>query len=97
MLHSKDIKFGDFRVDNIFFYGPSAKAIEAVIIGETPFIDGTFELEGKRYPILRSQPLLPNISFDSTSANDADRIWMVFSGLDSGVCVLNLGHLASGS
>lgn len=80
--HSR-CRCADVRADNIVFTGLGLEVVEAAVAREAPLIDGTFELEGKQYPIFRSLPLLLNIPFD-ISANDADLIRVIFSKLHSG-------------
>ena len=58
--------YTDIKADNVLFLGPDMTEIEEKIAEEPTFIDGTFEFEGKKYPILRSQPFRPKISWDAS-------------------------------
>lgn len=48
------------------FLGPDVTEIEEIIAKEPTLANGTFEFEGKQYPILRSQPFWPKISWDAS-------------------------------
>ncbi|KAI0046144.1 kinase-like protein [Auriscalpium vulgare] len=72
----------DIKADNVLFSGPSTSEIEEIIAKEPPVIDGTFEFEGKQYPIMRSQPFPSRMPWDS-SPFDAETIATVLSDLGS--------------
>lgn len=64
--------------------------IEKMII-ETPVVaDGDFEFKGSRYPILRSQPIPPLISWDVTPHDAEVGVTVYLSDLGSGVFVFTL-------
>ncbi|KAF8344617.1 kinase-like protein [Amanita rubescens] len=65
-IHALDIIHADIKADNVLFLGPSMTEIEETIAKEPTLVDGTFEFEGTQYPILRSQPFWPKISWDAS-------------------------------
>jgi serine/threonine-protein kinase SRPK3 len=74
----------DVKADNVLFAGPDTAEIEEAIAREPPLVDGTFEFKGTQYPILRSQPFRPKISWDA-SPFVSETILVVLSDLGAGM------------
>lgn len=79
----------DIKSDNVLFLGPDTIEIEETIATDPPLVDGTFTFNGTQYPILRSQPFNPKISWDA-SPFIAETIQVVLSDLGAGVSLLGL-------
>jgi serine/threonine-protein kinase SRPK3 len=77
------IRWVDIKADNLLFSGPDAAEIQETIQRVPPQVDGTFNFEGTQYPILRSQPFRPKISWDA-SPFIAETIQVVLSDLGAG-------------
>ena len=75
------MRFIDIKADNVLFLDPE---IEETIAKESTLVDGTFELKGIQYPILRSQPFRPKISWDA-SPFMSETIQVVLSDLGAGM------------
>jgi len=75
------------KADNVLFLGPNTAEIEEMIAKEPPLIDGSFKFQSGQYPILRSQPFHPRISWDA-SPFVAETIQVVLSGLGAGMQTL---------
>jgi hypothetical protein len=59
--------FADLKLDNVLFDHPYSDAdIDALLLNEPLAVDGEFELHGKQYPILRSQPLTHKFPWDAS-------------------------------
>lgn len=59
--------FTDLKLDNVLFGpGHDNPGIDALLLDEPPAVDGEFELYGKRYPIMRSQPLRHKFPWDAS-------------------------------
>ena len=78
------LRFIDIKADNILLLGPDTTEIEETVAKEPTLVDGTFELEGTKYPILRSQPFRPKISWDA-SPFMSETIQVVLGDLGSGM------------
>jgi serine/threonine-protein kinase SRPK3 len=78
------MRFIDIKADNILFLGPNTTEIEETIAKEPTLVDGTFEFKGTQYPILRSQPFWPKISWDA-SPFVSETIQVVLSDLGAGM------------
>ena len=76
--------FIDVKADNVLFLGPDMTEIEETIAKEPTLVNGTFEFEGKQYPILRSQPFWPKIPWDA-SPFVSETIQVVLSDLGAGM------------
>ncbi|KAF9514864.1 hypothetical protein BS47DRAFT_1392124 [Hydnum rufescens UP504] len=64
-LHDLGIVHTDTKADNILFEVGAEEVIIAPILASEPLaIEGSFELEGQSYPILRSQPITPRVRWD---------------------------------
>jgi len=74
----------DIKADNVLFLGPNTAEIEETIAKEPPLIDGSFKFQRVQYPILRSQPFHPRISWDA-SPFIAETIQVVLSDLGAGM------------
>ena len=74
----------DIKADNVLFLGPNTTEIEETIAKEPPLIDGSFEFKGVQYPVLRSQPFQPRISWGA-SPFVAETIQVVLSDLGAGM------------
>jgi serine/threonine-protein kinase SRPK3 len=74
----------DIKADNVLFLGPNTAEIEETIAKEPLLTDGSFEFKRVQYPILRSQPFKPRISWDS-SPFVAETIQVVLSDLGAGM------------
>ncbi|KIY48695.1 kinase-like protein [Fistulina hepatica ATCC 64428] len=83
VLHACHIIHANVKADNVLFVGPDTAEIEEAIANEPPRIEGSFEFEGKEYPILRSQPFEPKISWDA-SPFIAETIMVLLSDLGAG-------------
>jgi len=77
----------DIKADNVLFLGPNTAEIEETIAKEPPLIDGSFTFQSGQYPILRSQPFHPRISWDA-SPFVAETIQVVLSDLGAGMQTL---------
>jgi hypothetical protein len=59
--------FTDLKLDNVLFgSGHDDADIDALLLDEPLAVDGEFELYGKRYPIMRSQPLRHKFPWDAS-------------------------------
>ncbi|GJJ15012.1 hypothetical protein Clacol_009285 [Clathrus columnatus] len=80
VLHSRNIIHADIKADNLLFLGPDTAEIEETIARDPPLVDGTFTFNDTEYPILRSQPFQPKISWNATPFI-AETIQVVLSDL----------------
>ncbi|KAJ4472223.1 kinase-like domain-containing protein [Lentinula aciculospora] len=57
ILHEADIIHTDVKCDNVLFDGPDNNIIEFELAERPPVIEDEISLNGKKYPIMRPQPL----------------------------------------
>jgi hypothetical protein len=61
------IRFTDLKLDNALFALAHSQAdIETLLLNEPPAVNGEFELDDKRYPIMLSQPLSHKFPWDAS-------------------------------
>ncbi|KAI0823098.1 kinase-like protein [Trametes gibbosa] len=66
-LHELNIIHTDLKLDNILFNAVgSDKDVEEQLKAEPATVEREIEIEGKKYPVLRSQPLRHNFSCDAS-------------------------------
>ncbi|KAF9514871.1 hypothetical protein BS47DRAFT_1342650, partial [Hydnum rufescens UP504] len=82
-LHDLGIVHTEIKADNILFEVGAEEVIIAPILASEPLaIEGSFELKGQSYPILRSQPITPRVKWDDD--------WL--RAEDWSISLIDLGH-----
>ncbi|OBZ69641.1 Serine/threonine-protein kinase SRPK [Grifola frondosa] len=79
-LHDLNIVHTDIKPDNILFGGISDSQVDDILSTEAVVTDGSFELNGEHWPILKSQPI-PHSFSPNTTAHDAELIIIVLTDL----------------
>ncbi|KAI0761641.1 kinase-like domain-containing protein, partial [Trametes elegans] len=66
-LHELDIIHTDLKLDNILFNSVgSDKSVDDQLREDPPAVESEFEVEGKKYPVFRSQPLRHSFTWDAS-------------------------------